>query len=382
MMFTNLNRSVPGLGPEPNPEPELDQDPDLYQEPAPKKLRSHDTDSDYDKHSAAPTYSWKDSLDDVSSVSEDKGTSKYLFSNEELDNLLKAVRNTLNVEEVVEPKSIQDELFGGLKSKRKRVFPINQTLKDIVQEEWKNPEGRANITKEFRNRLLFDPKETETWDSPPKVDIQVSKVVKKTDLPFEDSSQLRDPMDRKADALLRRVWESSMLSLKSNIAATSVARTLFFWLGELEDHLKTDADRDLLLQTIPLLRSATGFLADASAENIRLSAKEGALSNSVRRAIWLRQWGGDVKSKTKLCNIPFTGDFMFGAELDTLLEKASDKKKGFPEIKKPQKNYSFRNSKDPKDSRGRGKQGRWSFNKGGRGRGYLFSNLPHQSKKQ
>ncbi|KAG8538028.1 hypothetical protein GDO81_023414 [Engystomops pustulosus] len=197
------------------------------------------------------------------------------------------------------------------------------------------------------------------------------------DLPFEDSAQLRDPMDRKSEALLKKAWETSMLSLKSNLGATSVARTLYFWLGKLESYIREGTPREALLESIPLLRSATAFLADASAEGIRFAAKEGALTNATRRALWLKQWSGDIRSKSKLCSIPFSGDFVFGPELDAILEKASDRKRGFPESKTIPKKSSFRPFRNTRETyRGKGKQGRWSYPKGGRGRGFLFSNPP------
>ncbi|XP_072006316.1 uncharacterized protein [Engystomops pustulosus] len=80
--------------------------------------------------------------------------SRHLFPIDELDNLLKAIRQTLEIEDVVVPQSKEDELFGGLKAKRQRVFPLNDTLKELVSEEWKEPEKRILISKNFRKRLL------------------------------------------------------------------------------------------------------------------------------------------------------------------------------------------------------------------------------------
>ncbi|KAG8535942.1 hypothetical protein GDO81_027426 [Engystomops pustulosus] len=115
---------------------------------------------------------------------------------------------------------------------------------------------------------------------------------------------------------------------------------------------------------MPLLKSATAFLADPSAEALRFEA---ALTNSVRRSLWVKQWGGDVKSKTMLCGIPFQGEFVFGSELDSILEKAADRKKGFP-VNKPspkRPSFSFRPSRENKTQyRGKGKTGRWSYAKG------------------
>ncbi|CAN2391539.1 hypothetical protein PRIEUP_LOCUS1579 [Pristimantis euphronides] len=115
---------------------------------------------------------------------------------------------------------------------------------------------------------------------------------------------------------------------------------------------------------------ATGFMADASGESVRFAAKNGALSNAARRAIWLKTWSGDTLSKNKLCSIPFSGAYVFGPVLDDILEKAADKKRGFPQERpKSKPSYSFRRKpqKTPEYS-GKGKTGRWSYPKGGAGR--------------
>ncbi|XP_071980402.1 uncharacterized protein [Engystomops pustulosus] len=149
-------------------------------------------------------------------------------------------------------------------------------------------------------------------------------------------------MDRKSDFLLKKLWESSMTTIKTNIAATSVSHTLLFWLGGLEDHLREGTPREEILDSLPLLKSATAFLADASAESIRFASRDAALSNATRRALWLKQCSGDICSKAKLCSLPFSGEFLFGSELDEILDKAADKKKGFPEPRPtPKKQFFF-----------------------------------------
>ncbi|XP_072002898.1 uncharacterized protein [Engystomops pustulosus] len=330
--------------------------------------------------SEAPSCSYVEDEDPTDSQKTED--SRHLFQFEELDGLLKAIRQTLEIEEILPPRSKEEELFGGLKAKRQRVFPLNDTLKELVSEEWQEPEKRVIVSKNFKKRLVFEPEESKVWDTCPKMDVQVTKIVKKTDLPFEDAAQLKDPMDRKSDSLLRKAWETSMLSLKTNLASTSVARNLLYWLNELESHIKEGTPRSTILENFPLLKSATAFLADSAAEGIRFASKEGALTNSTRRALWLKQWNGDIRSKAKLCSLPFSGEFVFGPELDAILERASDKKKGFPERSIPKK-QPFRDFK--KDSyKDKGKRGRWSYPKGGKGRGFLFSTPtdPNRNKKQ
>ncbi|XP_071982481.1 uncharacterized protein [Engystomops pustulosus] len=214
----------------------------------PKRPRVMESYSEAESEEASTSCSLD--MDISQSIAATKMESKCLFASENLDALLKAVRDTLKIEEA---KSVQDELFGILKAKKKRVFPINNTLKELILEEWREPENRISVSKEFKNRLIFDEEEVKNWNTTPKVDVQVTKITKKTDLPSEDAIQLKDPMDRKADSLLKKAWETAMLNLKVNIATTSVSRTLFFWLSELENHIKSGTSREMLLDTIPML---------------------------------------------------------------------------------------------------------------------------------
>ncbi|XP_077148995.1 lamina-associated polypeptide 2, isoforms alpha/zeta-like [Ranitomeya variabilis] len=291
---------------------------------------------------------------------------KYLFSSTDTDELLGAVRQTMQVEEPSTTQSIQDEMFGGLRSQTSMVFPVNAHIRSMILEEWEEAERRISIPRDFRLRLPFDHEEVKDWEDIPKIDIPLAKVSKRTAIPFEDSSNLKEPMDRKADGLLKRAWESSAAVIRTNIAATSVARSMHLWLDDLKEQLLAKTPRESLVNAIPLLKLATGFLADATAESVRFTARGQSLSNAARRAIWLKSWSGDVHSKNKLCSIPFSGGRVFGPILDDILEKASDEKKGFPEEKK-KKFQPFRRPyySQRSDYRGKGKQGRWSYQKGG-----------------
>ncbi|XP_077147122.1 uncharacterized protein LOC143808400 [Ranitomeya variabilis] len=298
---------------------------------------------------------------------------RYLFAATDTDELLYAVRNTMQLQDTPEETSIQDEMFGGLHAQVTKVFPVNNHIRSMILEEWQEAEKKLVIPRDFRLRLPYNPEDIKVWDEVPKIDVPLAKVAKKTSIPFEDSSALKDPMDRKADGLLRRTWESSAAIIRANIAATSVARSMHLWIDDLEDHLKAKTSREVILKSLPLLKLATGFMADASAESVRFAARSESLSNAARRAIWLKTWSGDLQSKNKLCGIPFSGNKVFGPILDDILEKASDKKKGFPE-ENTKKYQPFRRSRPGQRTnyKGKGKTGRWSYPKGGKGRDSIF----------
>lgn len=75
--------------------------------------------------------------------------------------------------------------------------------------------------------------------------------------------------------------------------------------------------------------------------------KSAALSVAARRSIRLKTWAGDTASKLHLCNIPFSGDLLFGPDLKAALERTADRKKMFPTKKKVFPKKFFSSQKEP-----------------------------------
>lgn len=91
---------------------------------------------------------------------------------------------------------------------------------------------------------------------------------------------------------------------------------------------------------MPTLMGAAAFITEASAKAVKITARTTALINAVRRALWLKEWGGDMPLKTNLCCIPFT-DYLFRPGLEQVLDRSADRKKGFPQPKKKAKQNMF-----------------------------------------
>ncbi|XP_040266410.1 lamina-associated polypeptide 2, isoforms alpha/zeta-like isoform X2 [Bufo bufo] len=299
---------------------------------------------------------------------------RFLFNPEDIDELIRAIRATIQMEMPKTPRSTQQEIFGGLGERKKAVFPVPDSVQKLIRSEWEKPDKGSFIPRGIKRRYPFSQEDCTDWETIPKVDAPVAKVAKHTALPFEDSAQLKDPLDRKAESLLRKTWETTAALLKPGVASTCVARTLNLWLDQLEIHLVNKTPRDQILESLPLLKMATSFLADAAAESVKLSARTAVLSNTARRALWLKAWSGDITSKNKLIALPFHGQYVFGEDLDKILDNATNKKRGFPEERYKQKRQPFRDRFfQPENKKDKGKTGRWSYAKGGRGRSFLFN---------
>lgn len=316
-----------------------------------------------------------------SADSSDDDSGRPLFSPDDTDHLLKAIRSTMGIEETRERRSIQDQLFSGLDSKRKKVFPVHNIIKKLILKEWENPEKKLFLSRAFKRKYPFEEEDSRFWDKIPRVDAPVTRLSKKTSLPFEDMGLLKDPMDKKAEMLLKKSWEAASAVLRPSIAATCTARALGVWIDQLGEHLSSGTPRDQIIASLPVLKKSVDFLADSSADAVRLTAKTAALSNAARRSIWLRSWKGDAGSKSRLCNIPCEGDRLFGSGLDDILEKASDKKKGFPSTSSGFQRRSFRGPRrDQQEQKRKSSTSQWQpFRQ--RGKGYLFNSAPKRGAK-
>lgn len=315
-------------------------------------------------------------------VEEESRSSRYKLSLEEVDELLKAIYTTLEIQEEKAQLSVHDKMYLGLEEIKHRVFPVHKVLTDTIKKEWKNPERGQFFSKTLKRRFPFEENEELLWNKKTKIDAAFSQVSRKTDLAFEDMGILKDAMDKRADGLLKKAWDSSLANLKPAMAATVVARNLECWLEQLKNHVVAGTSRKDLLESFPTLLKAVKYMADASAESIRMSARSSALVNSARRALWLKTWSGDSASKVKLCGIPFSGDLMFGPELETVLDRTADKKKAFPQKKKTvQQRKNFRPFRQTDKEKDHTQKRPWSSQRG-RGRGGVLFRTPEQTPKK
>ena len=318
-----------------------------------------------------PSYSKEDSEEEEEEGAQSRPT-KYKLSLEQVDGLLRAVYITLGLEEDKKELSLHDKMYAGLEEPKGRIFPVHQTISDAIKHEWADPEKKTFFPKAFKRRFPFDEDPGAPWNKMPKIDAAFSQVSRSTDLAFEDMGILRDPMDKKMDQQLKRSWQSIMGSLKPAMAVTCVSRNLEYWLSQLKAHITADSPKQEILDSFSTLSTAIAFIADASAESVKMTARSAALSNSARRALWLKTWPGDTASKNKLCGLPFQGDLLFGPGLDSVLDRTADKKKSFPVKKKQAAKKLFRPQKAQQNSRPQEKRRNWSTQKPKGKGGVLF----------
>lgn len=232
--------------------------------------------------------------------------SRYKLTLDEVDDLLGAIHTTLGIQDERKVLSLHDQMYEGMGEQKKKVFPVHQVLVDAVLKEWQDPERKPFLSRALKRRFPFSEEETAVWNKSPKLDAAFSQVTRQTALAFEDMGSLSDPMDKRIDSLLKKTWDSSLGNLKPAMAMTVVARNMEYWLTQIKAHIEAGTPKETILSSFPTLLKGVAYMADASAESVRMSARSSALANSARRALWLKTWQGDTGSKSKLCGIPLT----------------------------------------------------------------------------
>ncbi|XP_040192736.1 uncharacterized protein LOC120926675 isoform X2 [Rana temporaria] len=311
---------------------------------------------------------------------EDARTGRYVFAADDMEGLLEAVYASEEIPQPAEIISTQDRLYQGLLKPQAKAIPVHQSLKDIILREWAEPEKRLLRYKTWKRRCPFKEEEESRFFKVPRLDAPLAQVSKQSDLSFEDTGNLRDPMDRRAETSLRRAWEANAAALSPALASACVARNANSWISKLLEHVSQGSDSKEILESLQLIGSAVAYLADASVETVRSTAKTGALLNSARRAVWVKMWNRDLASKNRLCGLPFEGSLLFGSGLDQALTRSSEKGVRFPTKPKQNKKRFFRGPQGGFGGKNRPSEKkppynrRWGAGKEKQKGGILFSN--------
>ncbi|XP_073444579.1 uncharacterized protein [Dendrobates tinctorius] len=235
------------------------------------------------------------------------------FPLDSVDNLVKSVRSTMGCEEPRGAQTAQDIMFAGLAEKKSRAFPVIPAIKALIKREWEKHDQRSFLPSASKRKYPYSDEELLKWTKVPKVDAVISSTSKQSAIPVEDAGLLADPLDRKAESSLKRSWEATTGIFKPAVASTCTSRSMLVWLDQ---QIEQKVSREKLRAAIPLIRGAAAFMADASADTLRLAARSAALVNNARRALWMKSWKGDAQSKAKICATPCEGEPLRGDRLE------------------------------------------------------------------
>ena len=95
----------------------------------------------------------------------------------------------------------------------------------------------------------------------------------------------------------------------------------FYVLGEkLDEGVDSSSLRAMMEQQV-------SFLSDITFDNLCASAAAAGSSVAARRHLWMLTWKVDASQKQILIKLPFSGEKLFGQQLEDLVKKSAENKK-------------------------------------------------------
>lgn len=211
-----------------------------------------------------------------------------------------------------------------------QVVPFPEALEHVFSSEWGNnthPKHHKILDKLY---TLPDPimKKLKV----PSVDAPVVAVSLATILPSEGESGPKDSCDKRVEQALKRSFESASQIFRASVTSSIFSRATYAWAEEL-----ATSDNSLSRRTRRTLKKmvlSAAAAADCAYDSIQLAARSMATNVLARRHIWLRHWKGDLASYSRIVNLPFKGERLFGEDLEPMLIEDANKRKVLPSNKK------------------------------------------------
>lgn len=241
-------------------------------------------------------------------------------------------------------------------------IPFPEALNQLLTSEWVSPaHARSN---KVIDKLYSLPEQGMKRLKTPSVDAPVAAVSSATVLPSEGESGPKDGVDRRVESTLKKNFEATSQAFRASVASSIFSRATFVWSEELAKSEPTLSKRSKC--TLKKMALASAAAADCAYDAMQLVARSMGLSVMARRHIWLRNWQGDPLSSSRVVNLSFKGEKLFGKDLEPLLVEDSEKRKVLPSKKvQTKKSYPFRSFSSGPKFRGnaQGSKPRWDKGK-------------------
>lgn len=225
--------------------------------------------------------------------------------------------------------------------------PFPEALDRVLESEWENLSQTKNH--KLIDRLYSLPEQVMKRLKTPSVDAPVAACPRRPFSPLRATLVPRTPAIR-VEAALKKNFDSASQAFRVSVASSIFSRATYAWAEEL-----TNSEPSLskcAKCTLKKMALASAAAADCAYDNMQLVARNMGTGVMARRHIWLRHWQGDAASSSRILNLPFKGERLFGDELEPLLIKDSEKHKVLPSKKEPAKKVlsfrSFSSSFKPK----------------------------------
>ncbi|KAL8181928.1 UNVERIFIED_CONTAM: hypothetical protein K2H54_034813 [Gekko kuhli] len=129
----------------------------------------------------------------------------------------------------------------------------------------------------------------------PLIDAPVVALHSGAVMPKDGENALKNAMDRKNEAALKKVHEAMSLAIRSAAAMSNFTRATAIWADNLLQNPEV-SPLDLR-RTLLKMKCAAEFAADASQNSIQFCTRAQAANIIICRNIWLKHWKVDKLSK-------------------------------------------------------------------------------------
>ncbi|XP_053555639.1 myotubularin-related protein 12 [Bombina bombina] len=140
-------------------------------------------------------------------------------------------------------------------SRSEEVFPVPDRAKEIIEQEWEKPGVFFTSSPVFKKMFPVDSSITKVWSSVPKVEGAISTLAKRTTIPVVDSWAFKDPMDKKMEAYLKKMYAHLGLQWQPVVCIATVTSATSYWFEALTDSLHEETPLDEIQDRIRALSS-------------------------------------------------------------------------------------------------------------------------------
>ncbi|NXE56862.1 LAP2A protein, partial [Casuarius casuarius] len=206
-------------------------------------------------------------------------------------------------------------------------MPLHPILDKLVKKVWQTPHTIPPVAKEIERKYVLLEDAAGYVSQPAHESTVVEAAMAREKTGGERGAAPQHPELRRLDSFGQRVYQSAAAALRVVDYQIYMARgqvELWKKVSALAQPLPRDQQRELqhvLLEGMDLARHQVRAAFDAGDTVARAAASAVA----ARRSAWLRASGFHEEVQTKLENLPYTGENLFGEQVEATLQRAKER---------------------------------------------------------
>ncbi|XP_062434016.1 uncharacterized protein LOC134141671 [Rhea pennata] len=206
-------------------------------------------------------------------------------------------------------------------------MPLHPILDKLVKKVWQTPHTVPPVSKEIERKYILLEDAAGYVSQPAHESMVVEAAMAREKTSCEHSAAPQNPDLRRLDSFGQRVYQSAAAALRVVDYQIYMARgqvELWKKISALAKPLPRDQQQELqniVLEGMDLARHQVRAAFDAG-ETVARAAASGV---DARRSAWLQASGFHEEVQTKLENLPYTGENLFGEQVEATLQRAKER---------------------------------------------------------